>query len=575
MARIRKVEIRNFRSVRALDWFPGPGVNCLIGPGDSGKSTILDAIDFCLGARRTAAISDTDFHNLDVGQAISITLTLGALPDALQNLDTYGDFLRSYHAGTRVIEEEPQHGWETVLSVNVLVGADLEPVWTLISSQAQAAGIERGLRWADRVSIAPARLGNYLNAHLGWTRGSVLNRLSDDAVQLGPQLAQAARQARASFGQAASEPLRQVLDEVNRQAQELGISVGQQGAQALLDAHSVSLGDGAVALHNDAGVPLRSLGTGSARLLIAGLQRAAFKDQAGIVLVDEAETGLEPHRLQRLLISLGAKDPAAPMQVFLTTHSPVAVRELDAEQIWVVRTEGVQHEARWAGEFAEAQGTARATPEALLAKTVILCEGASEVGLVRGLDMYSVEQNHRSLLSAGAIAVSVGGSFPEKGFQRGLALRSLGYKTIVLVDSDKPINPGDVATHVAAGGRHIQWDADRATEHELFMSLDHGGVAELLERAIELHGRQVIDDQIRTRTNGQWTLEAIDETSLSDGFDSQLRQELGSVAHKSGWFKQQGIVEDLARDIIGPRFAQTAAPFQQHIRNLFSWAHEH
>ncbi|MBW8833234.1 MAG: AAA family ATPase [Burkholderiales bacterium] len=43
MARIRKVEIRNFRAVRSLDWCPAAGVNCLIGPGDSGKSTILDA----------------------------------------------------------------------------------------------------------------------------------------------------------------------------------------------------------------------------------------------------------------------------------------------------------------------------------------------------------------------------------------------------------------------------------------------------------------------------------------------------------------------------------------------------
>lgn len=574
MARIRKLEISNFRSIRSLVWFPGPGINCLIGPGDSGKSTILDAIDFCLGARRTVAISDTDFHNLDVGQPISVTVTLGALPEALQNLDTYGDFLRSYHPGTGAIEEEPQHGWETVLSVNVVVGADLEPVWTLVSAQAKAAGIERGLRWADRLAVAPARLGNYLNAHLGWTRGSVLNRLSDDAVQLGPQLAQAVRQARVSFGQAASEPLRQVLDEVNRQAQELGISVGQ-GAQALLDAHSVSIGDGAVALHNEAGVPLRSLGTGSARLLIAGLQRAAFRDQAGIVLVDEVETGLEPHRLQRLLMSLGAKDPAAPMQVFLTTHSPVAVRELHAQQIWVVRWEGEHHKVRWAGQFPEAQGTARATPEALLAKTVILCEGASEVGLVRGLDMYWVEQKCHSLLSAGAIAVSVGGSFPEKGFERGLALRGLGYKTVVLIDNDKPTNPATIAAHQAAGGRHVQWEAGRATEHELFLSLDHGGVAKLLERAIELHGRQVIGDQVRSRTNGQWTLEAIGDAAMIDGFDPNIRQLLGDVAHKSGWFKQQGIFEDLARDIVGPRFAQAAESFQQHIRNLFSWAHEH
>jgi len=72
VARIRKLEIRNFRAIRILDWCPSSGVNCLIGPGDSGKSTVLDAIDFCLGARRNLVISDTDFHSLDVTQPISI-----------------------------------------------------------------------------------------------------------------------------------------------------------------------------------------------------------------------------------------------------------------------------------------------------------------------------------------------------------------------------------------------------------------------------------------------------------------------------------------------------------------------
>lgn len=143
----------------------------------------------------------------------------------------------------------------------------------------------------------------------------------------------------------------------------------------------MSIGDGAVALHNETGVPLRSLGTGSARLLIAGLQREAFGGQSGIVLVDEVETGLEPRRLQRLLMSLGAKEAAEPLQVFLTTHSPIAVRELNAKQLWVVHHEAGQHAVHWAGQHDEMQGTARATPKALLAKTIILCEGASEVGL--------------------------------------------------------------------------------------------------------------------------------------------------------------------------------------------------
>ena len=112
--------------------------------------------------------------------------------------------------------------------------------------------------------------------------------------------------------------------------------------QALLDSHSVSIGEGAIALHSEAGIPLRSLGTGSSRLLVTGLQRAAA-ESAPIALVDEVEYGLEPHRLMRLLDSLGAKETPPPLQAFLTTHSPVALRELSGEQLLVVRPRPAGH----------------------------------------------------------------------------------------------------------------------------------------------------------------------------------------------------------------------------------------
>nr|WP_290371002.1 AAA family ATPase [Pseudomonas mediterranea] len=73
MARIRRFQIQNFRSIQNLDWTPSPGFNCLIGPGDSGKSSILDAINLCLGARRNAPFGDTDFYHLGQNWGISET----------------------------------------------------------------------------------------------------------------------------------------------------------------------------------------------------------------------------------------------------------------------------------------------------------------------------------------------------------------------------------------------------------------------------------------------------------------------------------------------------------------------
>lgn len=45
MTRIRKIEIANFRGTQSLAWCPTPGINCLIGLGDGGKSPVLDAIE--------------------------------------------------------------------------------------------------------------------------------------------------------------------------------------------------------------------------------------------------------------------------------------------------------------------------------------------------------------------------------------------------------------------------------------------------------------------------------------------------------------------------------------------------
>jgi len=573
VARIRKVEIRNFRSIQTLDWFPSTGINCLIGPGDNGKSTILDAIDMCLGARRSVPIGDTDFFNLDVTHPISITLTLGALSDALKNIDTYGVYLRAFDATTGQIEEEPRHGLETTLMLNLTVASDLEPVWTLVSQRAQQQGLERSIAWKDRVGIAPARLGSYTNSNLSWTRGSVLNHLSEERANLGAELARAAREARANFGDQAGAQFTEALRTVTDTATSLGVPIGAT-AKALLDAHSVSISDGAIALHNESGVPLRSLGTGSARLLIAGLQRAAA-DCASIVLVDELEYGLEPHRLIRLLGSLGAKENPPPLQVFMTTHSPVAVRELNGNQVFVVRANAQDHQVKQVGITDDVQSTIRRDPEAFLARTVIVCEGASEVGFVRGMDEYRVLQGQHSLLASGTAYVDIGGGNPDRCFERGSALLNLGYHVIVLVDSDKPPNQEIVNRFIATGGKFIAWRPGRAIEDELFMSLDDRTIYSLIQRAIELTEDGIVDAHIRTQSEGKTTLDMILAEGASTGYSENTRALLGLASRKgkNGWFKSVTKFEGVARDIVGPNLGNTDAGFQELVNNLFRWAH--
>jgi len=573
MARIRRLEIQNFRSIQFLDWTPSDGINCLVGPGDSGKSSILDAIDLCMGARRTATFEDTDFYRLDISNSIIIAMTLGGLPETLLNLEVYGDFLRGYDITTRQIEDEPRAGIETVLTLRLTVASDLEPVWSLYSERAEAQGLERGLGWKERSALAPARIGSFTNTNLSWTRGSVLNRLTEERANLGAELAKAAREARANFGEQAGVQLAETLRIVTETATDLGVPVGAS-AKALLDAHSVSIGDGAIALHNEIGVPLRSLGTGSARLLISGLQRMAA-ESATIALVDEVEYGLEPHRLARLLDSLGAKDANVPLQVFMTSHSPVALRELSGSQVFVVRTGTDRHKVYEVGEGNDVQSTLRADPEAFLAKSVIVCEGASEVGLARGLDQYWVDQGATSFFALGGAYVNVGGSNPDRCFVRGTALLRLGYRVLVLVDADKSPTLEIVNEFHAAGGQSLTWRAGRALEDELFQSLSDSAIDALLTKAYEEVGRDLVDSHIRSKSEGNKTLADIDLEGLIDPIPEESKILLGiaSRIRGSGWYKSVSAFQEIAKDIIGPNLATADVGFQSIIEQLRAWTH--
>lgn len=564
MPRVRHIEIKNFRCIKSFEWWPSPGINCLIGPGDSGKSSILDAIDLCLSARRAIQFTDADFHLLDVSTPLSISITIGELDDALKNIDTYGIYLRSFNATTRTIEDEPEKSAETVLTLNLSVSADLEPVWTLLSDRAAAQGQSRYLSWGDRVCLSPTRLGAIADYNLAWRRQSVLRRLTDEKTDASAALAKAARDARAAFGDLADSQLRETLRIVSETAKELGILTSDK-LKAMLDVHSVSFGDGTVSLHNENGVPLRSLGTGSTHLLVAGLQRKAAK-AASVILIDELEYGLEPHRIIRLLGSIGAKESEAPLQAFMTTHSPVALRELSGDQLFLIRKREGDIQAERIGTEDGIQSTIRVYPDAFLAPTVIVCEGSSEVGLLRGLDQFRTGYGVPSITASGVALVDAVGC--DSIYKRANSFAELHYRTAVLRDDDKQPDVVTEEAFVTGGGKLFKWRAGRALEDELFLSLSDRGVSKLLEQAIAFHGDEIIDANIRSESTGQFTLE---RCRAQISWEARTTLGKASRTKKNGWFKSVTWMEAVGRDIVGPDLDNADRGFQEIVTSVFVW----
>jgi hypothetical protein len=572
VARIRKIEIENFRCIKALKWQPSDGINCLIGPGDSGKSTILDAIDLCLGARRTVQFTDADFFNLDVGSPIKIELTIGELNDSLKDFETYGLYLRGLNLTTGELEDEPEKGLETVLTLCLTVGSDLEPAWTLVSDRARAQKATRNLAWIDRIALAPTRIGAFAESHLGWRRGSVLNRLTDEKPDTSAALAKAARDARAAFGADAEKQLGETLRVVGDTAKELGIDVGDK-VRALLDAHSVTFAGGTISLHSEEGVPLRGLGTGSSRLLIAGLQKKAA-DRSRILLVDELEHGLEPHRIIRFLGSLGAKASPAPLQAFITTHSPVTLRELNGDQLFILRDTAEGHSIRKVGSEDDAQSTLRLYPDAFLAPSVIVCEGASEVGLLRGIDQHRATLSKISIAARGTALVDCGGGEADKPYKRASAFRRLGYRTAILRDNDLHPSPEVEKAYSALGGIAFSWRNGRTLEDELFLSLTPGAVKKLLDFAAELHGDELINEHIKTASANAKELSSIFSEIQANKLADDSRSILGRAARskKAGWFKSVSWMEEAARKIVAQDLAAAEAGFRALVDQIFAWA---
>jgi putative ATP-dependent endonuclease of the OLD family len=195
--RVVYVDIRNFRGIKSLHWTPSPNMNCLIGPGDSTKTTILDAIELCLNPRSYIFADDCDFFNLEVKNPVRITVTITNLPADFKTEDRYGLHLRGWNQAAKKIEDEPAAGLEDALSITVVIDHSLEARWSIHNDRIDEAEKDPPtIRYKDAKRFATNRLGPYADRHLGWGRTSVLTRIGESVEGYNLQLAAAGRAAR-------------------------------------------------------------------------------------------------------------------------------------------------------------------------------------------------------------------------------------------------------------------------------------------------------------------------------------------------------------------------------------------
>ena len=164
---------------------------CLIGSGDSRKSTILDAIDLALGPRSRIDFDDSDFYQLKTDNPLTVTASVTGFPDDLLGDKKFGLYLTGYKNGE--CHDEMQDGDEPMLTVRLAVDKSLEPEWMAINRQHPEG---RFVTAKDREKLGVMRLGSYVNQHLTWRRGTALARLTGEPDDIDAILAEASRSAR-------------------------------------------------------------------------------------------------------------------------------------------------------------------------------------------------------------------------------------------------------------------------------------------------------------------------------------------------------------------------------------------
>lgn len=374
-----------------LSWYPAKGVNILLGGGDVGKSTLLDAIGLLLSPINPTTVPDTDYHARKVDDGFVIEAVISLPPESLINNQVKPSWPWGWNGKEAIVPTEEGTNSEPVYRLRVSGTADLELVYEIV----QPDGTTDSFPVALRRTIGLVRLGgdDRNDRDLRLVQGSALDRLLSDK---GLRSRLASDLAEHGVKDGLTEDARKVLIDLDvafeKENLPNGLDLAINGSQGL----SVAAMIGLTAVREGVQLPLTSWGAGTRRIAALAIAEQN-QGEAPITLVDEIERGLESYR-QRSLVE---KLQSGQSQVFVITHSPFSIAAASKSSVWYLDQDGN------VGKL-DSNKTARHRkndPETFLACLSVVAEGATEHGFVTVL----LEKALGSSLEQHGVYVSDGG----------------------------------------------------------------------------------------------------------------------------------------------------------------------
>ena len=567
---IHQIKIDRFRGIESLVWNPAPGTNIILGGGDVGKTTVLEAIALLLSPSNSLVLSEADYwqRKTDAEFVIQVVISLPSSTEISQQ----PKFVWPWELnGTEAIQPIAASGdddipalAQPVYCLQVRGTAELEISWEIL----QPNGDIDILSAAVRRKIGVVRLSgeDRNDRDLRLVYGSALDRLLSD------------KGLRARIGQHVSEiDLQDKLssdakDALNKLDTSLkGESLPNKLELGLTSSQGLSIGALIGLLAESEGgavIPLASWGSGTRRM--ATLQIAAETEaETRVTVIDEIERGLEPYRVRKLVKALEAQ----PTQSFVTTHSAVAISSADGGHLWYLDpNQNIGALPR--DKIAPQQDR---DPETFLSRLSIIAEGPTEVGFVSYLLERAIDG---SFLDQGLRVCDGQGNPATLDLLEAMASGGLMFGGFA--DDEGTSSGRWTSLKASMGDTLFQWDSG-CTEENVVAHIQDRDLVRLItevEADVQAERRLTLADRLRITDR---SLEAI-STNASDlrgliiaaatgSKEGEQDSDIAKTWKKHGrrWFKSVGGGRELAARMfefgVWPSLKPQILPFLNAVRN--------
>lgn len=362
--RIYRVIINNFRSVKYLDFRPGK-TNLLIGGNNSGKTNVLQALDFALNPYKNwheGIITEYDFYNRSIEEkgilsdktectGINIEVWFSDFINGEEHQNDWDTCLEHINNKDEIIsyDEESNKKVEKILRVTAECQADLKPLFYFTKPDVEKRRFTR----PDKEQIGFHFIPAYRNPlyELSFYQNSFLSKLLERE-----ELKEKIEKVIVEIGQSQTvlfedEKFKENFESFQKSIQDLKLISSETGAMKLeplgISERRTLQNFGLVfrPQFTERPVPLKNQGMGAqnAMLILAILQTIAEAKHENLILTfEEPEQNLEPY-YQRLLVKKLLKPATRNFQIFMTSYSPEVIKNFSFANIYLVQNQGTKH----------------------------------------------------------------------------------------------------------------------------------------------------------------------------------------------------------------------------------------